>query len=155
MLKSPLRADDTSCVHAQLAPLVENFDRDPQTAGRLMRELEMLDRPSFVRAATQLLRNVAETRGFRYLIALLAGHDLLGRCLISPALKLREAVVLARIGMQMDPRLDTRLAHTLIGPGACRMSETEACRLLQIMGEVSDGGHLLPQLARLLQHPSE
>jgi HEAT repeat protein len=135
-----------------LQKLIQDFEKAPASSSRQMRELLEADRKQFVPAALATLRQPAENRGYRYLIALLAGNDLLVRCVCDRSLSLPTAVTLARIGMQMDPALDTALARAVMASEGGR-AEAEAVRTLDILGEVSDGTRLVPVLTQLLQHP--
>ena len=139
-----------------LQSLIERYDNEPANCGRRMREWLEADHDEFLRAAVAALRLAGEKRGYRYLLALLAGNGLLSGCLCDPSLTLPTAVMLARIGIRIDPGLDAALARRLTEslhadvPGP----EADTARTLDLLSEISKGTRLVPVLIQLLQHPN-
>ena len=118
-----------------------------------MREMLEKDRGAFLAAAAAVLRQTDENRGYRYLIALLAGNNGLAGCLRDVSLSMPAALAAARIGIRIDATLDISLARAL-ADGALEngpQNETEAIRTLEILGEISGGPRLLPLLKSVLQ----
>ena len=84
---------------------MQSFDDCPANSGRLMRELLDTDRAAFLPAALACLRQARDCRGYRYLIALLAGNDMLVRCVCDLSLSMQAAMLLARTAIKTNPGL--------------------------------------------------
>jgi len=141
-------------VEQLLRKIVGGFDAQPVTSRRLMRELLEKDGSAFAVAARSVLRQTVDHRGYRYLIALLAGNNMLAKCLCDPALSPAAALSLARIGIQVDPALDAWLAREMLdGLAGCdKRGETQALRILTILREISDGPRMAAWLSNVLRH---
>jgi HEAT repeat protein len=142
-------------VQDSLETLIHGFDEAPIPSSRRMRRLLEEDRDAFLRAAVVSLRQVGETRGYYYLIKLLADHGLLRKLVSDPTLNLSAALTLARVGMQIDPTLFSAMARTLLnglGEQNIRRAE-EAIRILDILATIPNFPRLAPLLEHLLQHP--
>jgi HEAT repeat protein len=143
-------------VEERLRKLLHAFDHRPEISARLMREMLEKDRDGFLTAAASLLRQTSECRGYRYLIALLAGNNCLAACLRDLSLSMPAALTIARIGIQIDPSLDLSLTRAM-AEGAAengQQNEAQAIRTLEILAEISDGPRLLPLLSNVLQSPN-
>jgi HEAT repeat protein len=140
-------------VEQLLRKIVEDFEAQPATSRRLMRELLEKDGSGFAVAARSVLRQTVDHRGYRYLIALLAGNNMLAKCMCDPALSPTAALSLARIGIQVDPSLDASLARELAeGLAGDKRGESQALRILNLLGEISRGSRLVAWLSSALRH---
>ena len=145
-------------MQAELEKLVNGFGESPLISGKQMRELLESDREGFRSAAIPLLKNISNERGCRYLVTLLWTNDMLMHALCDgSALRLEEAVSLARAAAKVDPQLHIRLLRHLlegIETGAETVDDSSASRLLEIVSAISEGAGILPMLSQLLRHPN-
>ncbi|MDQ6664733.1 MAG: HEAT repeat domain-containing protein [Acidobacteriota bacterium] len=145
-------------MQAALTRLIDGFGESPLIKGKLMREMLESDRDAFRAAAIPLLKNVSDERGCRYLVTLLCTNDLLIQALCdNSALRLEEAVSVAKAAARVDPHLHVRLLHHLLDSleaGNDPGEDAGAGRLLEIVSAVADRGSLLPLLTQLLRHPN-
>jgi HEAT repeat protein len=140
---------------ASLMALVRDFDRDAATHRRLIREILQTQRESFYAAAIEILKGDTDSRAVQFLVALLVSANLLFRALCDPALDRRQATALARRAIRVEPQVDAVLARQLVdacmaNPGADGSNVAE--RLMEILGEISDGPRILPSLMRILRN---
>ena len=132
---------------------MHGFDQDAVGNRDLIRELLANDRQAFYSNALKILRTRDDSRGVQYLVALLAANDLLLPALCDPALSREQARSLARAAIRVDPAADIELAKWLadyVAEGEPVQFE-HASRLLDILGEISDGSRILPSLMRLMR----
>jgi hypothetical protein len=138
-----------------LQALVQGFDRDAAVSRQLIRDLLDNDRQSFYSSAIDILRSQDDSRGAQHLIALLVANDLLLPALCDPALSREQAVALARAAVQVDSMADVTLAKRMAESavsGGSSVHMADVPRLMEILGEISDGTRILPSLMRLLRH---
>ncbi|MBZ5723903.1 MAG: HEAT repeat domain-containing protein [Acidobacteriia bacterium] len=139
---------------ATIENLVRGFDRDAVASARQMRAMRDNDGPSFLSGAAGVLKDYNGTAGHQSLLSLLAAGGLLGPVLSDPSLSLKQAVELARAAARMDSKVDVALAKQLADSVAGSGDSTlpiDASRLLEILGEISDGTRILAPMARLLR----
>jgi hypothetical protein len=137
-----------------LQELIRGFRVDPAASARRVRELLEKDRDAFLPAALASLQQARDSLGYRYLIALLAGSDLLPKCICDPSLSVPAALLVAHIGLELNPALGTELALELVHRLAAEGGDGDehAIRILEILGRISGGLRLLPLITNLLQH---
>ena len=135
--------------------LVRTFARDPVLHRALILEQLDKDPAGFLAAAIEILKTDTLTRGIQYVMSLLVSHNLLFEAVCSPTFDRKLALDLARIAVRMDPMADVALARRLAD---VFVSETDASgladmgRVMDILGEVSDGTRILPLLMRILRN---
>lgn len=137
-----------------LQELIRGFGAGPAASSRRIRELLEADRNAFLPAALASLQEARDSLGYRYLIALLAGNDLLPKCVCDPSLSVSAALLAAHIGLEVNPALDTALARELVHRLAAEGADGDehAIRMLEILGRISGGLRILPLITNLLQH---
>lgn len=132
-------------------------------ASRALRVLFEKDRDSFFESALPLLREEPEAPGVQYLTTLFLSHDMLLGKLTDPGVfSLDEANRIAQQLTQVDAQFDVRLLRSAIpNNGRTTPDELEhiagtpaGVRLIEILGEVSDGTRVMPVMTRLLNHPN-
>jgi HEAT repeat protein len=140
---------------AALEALVRNFGADATQSRRAIRDLLDDDRDSFLTNVVRILKSDTESRAAQYLLALLVSENLLYDALCDPALDQDQALAVARLAARVDSMVDVtvarRLAESTVS-NAEASSLGEAGRILQILGEISDGTRILPSLMRLLRN---
>jgi hypothetical protein len=133
----------------KLETLVENFDRDSASRNQI-RDLLESDPRSFREGVVRVFKSPsASLRGAQFVISLLVERELLISVMGDPALKLEEAVSLARIALQVDPLTDVTLAKRLADNAALGESVENASRLMEVLGEISTGHRITSSLMRL------
>jgi hypothetical protein len=135
-----------------LAALVRDFDRDAVTNRKRITEFLQCEPEGFYVAAVEILKKDADSRASQYLVALLVYGNLLFRALCDPALDRGRATELARQAQRGDPSVEVKLARELADAGDSGLASGTAERLLEIIGEISDGRRILPSLMRMLRH---
>ncbi|MGB7761306.1 MAG: HEAT repeat domain-containing protein [Bryobacteraceae bacterium] len=138
---------------AGFAALVSNLSAGATGNQRLIEELLWNDRDLFCRGALEALRAQEQSRGLRFLVALLVANDLLEPLLCEESLRVEQAAAIVRVAMQIDPMAEIGLARHLaegVTAGTRPLLAANASRLLDILARVSDGTRILPSLARLL-----
>jgi HEAT repeat protein len=141
----------------KLTLLVRNFDRDAAENRKLIRHLLEDDREAFYRVAVEILKNQNDSRGCHYLMTLFVAYNLLLRALCDPAMSKEQALTLARSAIRVDSMTDVSLARSLAetsAEGETQVSSRDAGRIMEILGEISDGTRILPSLMRMLRHPN-
>jgi len=71
------------------------------------------DREMFYSSSIGILKNLSDSRGAQYLVALLVTNDLLVEALCDPALSRDQALALATAAVRVDPMTDATLARCL------------------------------------------
>jgi len=137
-----------------LQALVQGFDRDVKENRELIRGLLDDDREAFYSNTIEILKTGADSRGAQYLVALLVANDLLLRTLCDPALTTEQALSLARAAVRVDSAADIKLARRLADcvTGNGTVQSEDIGRLLEILGEISDGTRILPSLMRVMRY---
>jgi HEAT repeat protein len=150
-LTQKLPAEDP---RTMLQALVQGFDRDAKENRELIRGLLDDDRQAFFSNAVEILKTGTDSRGAQCLVALLVTNDLLLPTLCDPTLTREQALSLARVAVRVDSTADVvlarRLADCVSGGGSIQPEDTS--RLLDILGEISDGTRILPSLMRVMRH---
>jgi HEAT repeat protein len=140
---------------AALEAMVRNFGSDAVRYRHSIRELLDDDRTAFLTNVVRILKSDTDSRAVQYLLALLVSENLLYDALCDPALNLEQARAVARLAARVDPMVDVGVARRL---AEAAVSDPEASslgdagRILQILGEISDGTRILPSLMRLLRN---
>lgn len=149
-------AESATDTDVLLRALVNDFGNSPLTNGRRMRELIQFDSAEFRRSAVTLLRGEADRRGYRYLLTLLWTHDLLLPILSDESIPIDRALFAAQVAADVDPQLHIRITRYLIATTLEQQTikETEATRLLRILGSINDSVSLQPFVRQMLLHPS-
>lgn len=140
---------------AALVALVRDFDRDANAARKLIRDILQFEPETFYSTTIEILKNGVDSPGARFLVTLLVSQNLLFRALCDPALNREQALALARRAVVIDPVVDAALARqladaTVTSPDLSGLGE--ASRLMDILGEVSNGPRILPSLMRMLRN---
>jgi HEAT repeat protein len=150
----PQRLDD---LDSNLQALVRHFDRDAVENRKLIRQLLESDRDTFYASALQILKSQNDSRGCQYLVTLFVAFDLLLRALCDASLSKEQALALARSAARVDSLTDVALAKSLAessGTDEGPIPVHSAGRLMEVLGEISDGTRILPSLMRMLRHPN-
>lgn len=140
---------------AALEAMVRNFSSDAVRYRRSIRELLDDDRDAFLSNVVGILKSDTDSRAVQYLLILLASENLLYDALCDPALNLDQALAVARLAARANPMVDVGVARRL---AEAAVSDPEASslgdagRILQILGEISDGTRIQPSLMRLLRN---
>ena len=139
-----------------LATLVSSFSASPVANGRRMRDLLHLNPHAFRAGTVSALHRSTDERGYRYLVTLLSSNDLLVPLLSDAALPLPFAITLAATAVKVDPQLHLRLIRTLVDSmlEAKDLPEETACRLLGLLGSITEIAGLQHFLKQMLFHPS-
>jgi hypothetical protein len=140
---------------ASLVALVRDFDRNAAVHRTLIREVQQYQPESFYATAIGILKAGADSRGVEFLVGLLISQNLLFRALCDPALDREQALTLARRAVRVDPLVDTALARQLADASIASAGAAGfglADRLMEILGEISDGTRILPSLMRMLRN---
>ena len=137
-----------------LQALVQGFDRDAKENRMLIRGLLDDDREAFYSNTIEILQTGTDSRGAQYLVALLVANDLLLRAVCDPALSTEQALSLARAAVRVDSAADIKLARRLADcvTGSGTVQPADIGRLLEILGEISDGTRILPSLMRVMRY---
>ncbi len=137
-----------------LQALVQGFERDARENRELIRGLLDDDRQAFYSSTIEILKTGADSRGAQCLVALLAANDLLLPALCDPTLTREQALSLARAAVRVDSTADIKLARRLADcvTGGGPVQPMDIGRLLEILGEISDGTRILPSLIRVMRH---
>jgi hypothetical protein len=134
----------------KLECLVESFDSDATAGSRnQIRELLENDPRSFQDGIARVLRSSSTSRAVQFVVGLLVTSDSLMPTLCNPALNLEEAVSLARTALQTDPMTDVNLAKKLADATGMGEPVANAGRLMDILGEISNGNRIASSLMRL------
>ena len=138
----------------RLAGLIRGYATHATENRRLIRGMLDDDRDRFYAATVEALKTPEDSRGFRYLISLLMGRDMLFEALSDPALSHDQAVAAARSASQVYSMMDVSLAKTVAGDGfSQKVAPARAKRMLDILSELSGGSHALGSLRSMLRHP--
>jgi hypothetical protein len=139
-----------------LGTLVSSFSQAPLMHGKRMRDLLNLSPEAFRVATVSALHHSTDPRGYRYLVTLLATHGLLIPLLGDTTLPLSFALSLARTAVKIEPQLHFRLTRTLVDSmfESRDLPEDTACRLLEILGSITELAGLQLFLRQILSHPS-
>ena len=137
-----------------LQALVQGFERDAKENRELIRGLLDDDRQAFYSNTIEILKTGANSRGAQCLVALLVANDLLLPALCDPALTPEQALSVARVAIRVDSVADVNLARRLADcvSGGGPIQPEDTARLLEILGEISDGTRILPSLMRVMRH---
>lgn len=143
-----------TCASTSLEALVRGFPTDPGGTARALREYANQDKEALFQAALSILRAVEWSDGVRYLIGLLLRCGVLLNRVCDPTAFTRvESVNLLRVLMKLDPLTDLELVKTVLeNGGSTPEAEAAGLRLLEVMGEVSNGARILLASAKLLRH---
>jgi HEAT repeat protein len=138
-----------------LAALVRGFGPPTAEYRKLIRKMLEQDRDSFYAAAVEVLKTPDDSKGYHYLISLLAGRDMLLETLSDPALTLNQAVAAARSASVVYSMMDVSMARRLAGDGSSpsQVAPDRAKRMLYILNEISKGPRALDALRGMVRHP--
>jgi hypothetical protein len=148
-----LSSDD---IRAVLGNLVRNFEADPSVSRQQIRDILDNNREIFYATSIEILKSTEDSRGAQYLVALLVTNGMLLRALSDPCLSRDEALALGRAARRVDPMTDVTLARKL-ADSAVRGSTvqlSDPVRLMDILAEIADAGHIMPSLMRMMRHPN-
>ncbi len=148
--------DPKTALASTLGTLVSSFSQSPLTHGKKMRDLLALSPEAFRVATVSALHHSADPRGYRYLVTLLTTNDLLIPLISDTSLPLKFASELASTAVKIDPQLHFRLTRTLADNmfESRDLAEETACRLLEVLGSITDIAGLQTFLRQILSHPS-
>jgi HEAT repeats len=140
-----------------LGVLVRNLEWDTVRSKRLIRQFLEEDAEAFLRAAMTVLKKEPDSPGIQFLIAVLVESGLLLQVLTDPGLSRERALEVARAAMAHDSMTDVILARlmaqSLSGPDE-ELSAEQTGRIMEVLGEISDGSRIFSSLVRLLRHPN-
>ena len=134
----------------RLETLLERLEREPETDTKEIDRLLERDPTAFQEGVVHLLRSDIGPRAIEFIVELLVSRGRLFDMLRRRSLTRDEAVEVARTAIRIDPKADLDLARRLAAE-APTLSSSAATRLLDVLGEVSDGKRLLPSLLLLLR----
>src|SRR4051794_13854555 len=139
-----------------MSNLVRNFEADAMGSRKLIRDLLDNDRQQFYSIAIEMLRDLPDSRGVQYLIAMIVANGLLLEALCDPALNKDQAIMLGRAAVRVDPMADAGLARGLADSetGQGSVFVRDAPRLMEILCEVGDASRMMSSMLRLLRHPN-
>ena len=147
---------------ASIRKILADFDANPMQEARALRLLFESNRYSFLAAALPVLRDESDSAGLHYIATLLHSHDLLLAPLCSPQVFTRsEAIRIGRHLMEVDAQFDLRLLRSGVNNnGSTSPEELErlfgtppGMRMLEILGEISDGSRVISTMTQLMSHP--
>ena len=135
--------------------MVRDFDRDANANRKFIRDIQQYEPETFYSTAIEILKNGADLPGPKFLVTLLVTQNLLFRALCDPAFNREQALAVGRRAVVIDPMVDATLARqladaTVTSPDLSGLGE--AARLMEILGEISDGPRILPSLMRMLRN---
>lgn len=148
-------------MEAAIRKAISEFDGNPMLSARAMRALFENDHTGFFERALPVLRNSPDSQGYNYLLTLLHSEGLLLKTLCNPdAFTLEQSKRIAHFLLQVDAQFDVRLLRSLVqNNGNTSVQELEhlvgtavGIRLLDLLGEISDGTRILPTMTQLLGH---
>lgn len=142
---------------ALVAELLGGFERDPAQAGRQLRRLLQTSRQDFLAGVLEALKKPLATRGYRFLVTLLASNGLLFECVAARCLTRGEAVALARAAVSIEAGLDVWLAEKLAAEAASessKLDDGDIARVLAVLDEISVSLRGAPALKALFAHPN-
>ena len=142
-------------VRAALGNMVRNFEADPSASRIQIRDLLDNDREVFYCTAIDILKASVETRGAQYLVSLLVANGMLLRALCDPEVSREEAMALGRAARRVDPMVDVMLSRSLADSAVgSAVQIADPGRLMDILCEIADAGHIMPSLMRMMRHPN-
>ena len=139
---------------ATLQALLRTFDQQPGKCRTLIRELLSEDQEAFYAAAIHALKHREESRGYRHLISVLMGRDMLLRALCDRSLGREQAAALLGAALQIDSMADVNLANALASRAESEQTPAhDLARLMEIIGEASKHTRIPPSLRHMVRHP--
>lgn len=141
-----------------IARLLEEFEQNPTSVAKAMRDWIEHDPVSFCEQAVPILRNTKDGPGYRHILWLISASKILGRILCDPTLLTEEeACALVEKLHKIDPSVEMNLVKEIFGVdgvGGISLSEPSyGLRFLSIFS-TKVSVHLLPVVSRLLRHPN-
>jgi len=143
-------------IRKALDNLVRNFEVDATASRQQIRDLLDNNRELFCATSIEILKTAGDSRGAQYLVALLVANEMRLQALCNPGLSREEAMTLGRAARRVDPMIDVALARSLAdsGVGGSAVPVADPARLMDILCEIADAGHIMPSLMRLMRHPN-
>lgn len=149
-------------MEAAIRKVISEFGDNPAQAARAMRALYEKDETGFLQSALPFLRYEPQSPGLNYLITLLLSRGVILGMLCNPdVFTLEQAARIAQCLRQVDAQFDVRLVRSMAGGNGNSSQELEllagtatGIRLLDILGEISDGTRILSTMTQLLGHPN-
>src|SRR5437016_13231648 len=121
--------------------LVADFDDNPSTRGRELRELADQDWNEVTEAGLAVLAEDSDSHGARYLVALLLRNGALAQAICdSSPFSIPQAAAIRKVASALDSQFDIQLARRLTS--LCDSEEHEAIRILMILEQASGGARL-------------
>jgi hypothetical protein len=143
-------------IRAALGKLVRNFETDASASRQQIRDLLDNHREVFCASSIEILKTTGDSRGAQYLVALLVANGMLLQAMCNPDLSKEEALSLGRAARRVDPMTDVTLSRSLAesGAGGGAVHIADPARLMDILCEIADPGHIMPSLMRMMRHPN-
>ena len=143
-------------IRAALGNLVRNFETDASASRQQIRDLLDNHREIFCASSIEILKTTGDSRGAQYLVALLVANGMLLQAMCNPDLTKEEALSLGRAARRVDPMTDVTLSRSLAesGAGGGTVHISDPARLMDILCEIADPGHIMPSLMRMMRHPN-
>ena len=140
---------------ARLATLIWGFASRATESRKLIREMLEQDRDRFHAAAVEILKAPDDSKGYRFLISLLMGCDMLLEALSDAALSHAEAAAAARSASQVHSMMEVSLARRAAGEGfsPSRVASDRTRLMIDILGEISKDPRVLGSLRSMARHP--
>jgi len=136
---------------AELKKVAGDFESQPLTRGREMRDLLERSREDFCTAALEILAGEDADRVKRYLVALLGTNNLLIPCLTDPSVPGEKAESIAALARRVDPQLPSKLVSYLLERTDLEPPECLE-RILALLKAMPDAASFRPMLTPLLRH---
>jgi hypothetical protein len=131
--------------------LVQEFDQDPFSVSRALRDLRDANPEAFEWAAFRSLAELSDSSGTRHLINLVQEDEILLRRVTNPhLLALPEAVRLIGTLRRSDPQTEVKLVR-MITKDAEPVSDEITERVLDLIDAVTDSPKLVPVLMHLFK----
>ncbi len=142
-----------------IARLLEDFEHNPTSVAKTMRDWIEADPATFCEQAVPILRHTKDGAGFRHLLWLISASKILARVLCDPGLLTEEeAAALAERLRKIDPSVEMNLVKEIFGVdgmgGISLAQPAYGLRFLSIFKVEVNSVHLFPVVGRLLRHPN-
>jgi hypothetical protein len=135
--------------------LVREFDQDPFSVSRALRDLREANPEAFEWAAFRSLADIDDCAGTRHLVTLVYEDENLLRRITNPhLLALPEAVKLVNALRHADPQTEVKLLR-MIMPGAEPVADEVTERVLDLIDAVTDSPKLVPVLMHMYRAAPE
>ncbi len=143
-----------------LAKILADFDLNPTTAAKMVRESALADPANFTKLAIPFLRNPEESKASEFLLSFMIGNRLIGQFICDPdLLTIEESKSLAERARKLDPSFDVTLFREVFGAdgesGSSQSKVGHGVRFIEILDPERGSALVASLVGRLLRHPNE